>query len=416
MATNLSKNNDKAEKKVVKKLDPTFKWEATDRNGKKQKGEQRAPKPADVQASLKRIGYTNVKLKKMREKRGRKITEKDLSLFTRQLATMLRAGVPLLQSIDIVGKGHDNPNVGKLLAAVKLEIETGNSLSYAFSRHPQHFDTLYCNLIQAGEQAGILEAILDRLAVYKEKTLAVKAKIKSALFYPTAIMAVAFIVVAVIMIFVIPAFKKLFSSFGADLPVPTQIVMNMSDFFVDYWWIIFGSLGAAFYFIRKAFKQSKKLQEKFERALLKAPVFGDIVYKGALARWSRTLATMFAAGVPLVEALESVAGAAGNVVFFEATNEIRMKVSTGTTLTQAMMEADLFPNMMLQMTQIGEEAGAVDSMLNKVADAYEDEVDNAVAAMSSLMEPLIMAFLGIVIGGLVVAMYLPIFKMGSTAG
>lgn len=413
MATSLTK---KPEKKVVKKLDPIFRWEAFDRNGKRQKGELRMQRQADVHTYLKRVGYTDVKIKKVREKRGRSISEKDISLFTRQLSTMLRSGVPLLQAIEIVGKGHDNPRVGKLLAAVKLEIESGNSLSYAFAQHPNHFDRLYCNLVQAGEQAGILEAILDRLAVYKEKTLAVKSKIKGALFYPTAIMVVAFLVVAVIMIWVIPAFKKLFSSFGADLPVPTQIVMNMSDFFVDNWWIIFGSIAIAGTLTARAFKNSRKLQNSFERILIKSPVFGNLVYKGALARWSRTLATMFAAGVPLVEALESVAGAAGNVVFLEATNEIRSKVSTGTTLTQSMTEADLFPNMMIQMTAIGEEAGALDSMLNKVADYYEAEVDDAVSALASLMEPLIMAFLGVIIGGLVVAMYLPIFKMGSTAG
>lgn len=406
----------KSVKKVVKKLPPMFKWEAVDRNGKKQKGEQRATKQADVQASLRRVGFSGIKITKVKEKRGKAITDKDLSIFTRQLGTMLKSGVPLLQAIEIVGKGHDNPRVGKLLAEIKLEIESGNSLSSAFAKHPMYFDKLYCNLVQAGEQAGILEAILDRLATYKEKTLAVKAKIKGALFYPTAIMIVAFLVVAVIMIWVIPAFKKLFSSFGADLPVPTLIVMNMSDFFVAYWWMIFGSIGAAFYFGRRAFRQSKKLQDSYERILLKAPVFGDLVYKGAIARWSRTLATMFAAGVPLVEALESVAGAAGNVVFFELTNEIRAKVATGTTLTQAMTEAEIFPNMMVQMTAIGEEAGALDAMLNKVADYYEAEVDDAVAALASLMEPLIMAFLGIIIGTLVVAMYLPIFKMGSTAG
>ena len=322
----------------------------------------------------------------------------------------------MLQALDIVGKGHDNPSVGNLLSTIKSDIEVGNTLTEALRKHPKYFDALYCNLVEAGEAAGILETVLDRLAVYKEKILGVKSKIKSALFYPTAIIVVAFVIVAVIMIWVIPAFKELFSSFGADLPLPTKIVMDLSDGFVAYWWAIFGGIAGAFIGGRSMFKKSLKLQHMFQRYLLKAPVFGDLVYKGALARWSRTLATMFAAGVPLVEALESVGGATGNIVFEEATNEIRNKVSVGTTLTQALVEATVFPNMLIQMTQIGEEAGALDSMLNKVADFYEAEVDDAVAALASLMEPMIMAFLGVIIGGLVVALYLPIFKMGSVAG
>ena len=306
--------------------------------------------------------------------------------------------------------------MGNLLSTIKSDIEVGNTLTEALRKHPKYFDALYCNLVEAGEAAGILETVLDRLAVYKEKILGVKSKIKSALFYPTAIIVVAFVIVAVIMIWVIPAFKELFSSFGADLPLPTKIVMDLSDGFVAYWWAIFGGIAGAFIGGRSMFKKSLKLQHMFQRYLLKAPVFGDLVYKGALARWSRTLATMFAAGVPLVEALESVGGATGNIVFEEATNEIRNKVSVGTTLTQALVEATVFPNMLIQMTQIGEEAGALDSMLNKVADFYEAEVDDAVAALASLMEPMIMAFLGVIIGGLVVALYLPIFKMGSVAG
>ena len=402
-------------KEKEKKL-PLYIWAGVDRNGRKVHGEMRAAGDAAIKTALRKQGYNKLIVKKQKVIRARKINEKDLTLFTRQLSTMLKSGVPLLQALDIVGKGHDNPSVGNLLSTIKSDIEVGNTLTEALRKHPKYFDALYCNLVEAGEAAGILETVLDRLAVYKEKILGVKSKIKSALFYPTAIIVVAFVIVAVIMIWVIPAFKELFSSFGADLPLPTKIVMDLSDGFVAYWWAIFGGIAGAFIGGRSMFKKSLKLQHMFQRYLLKAPVFGDLVYKGALARWSRTLATMFAAGVPLVEALESVGGATGNIVFEEATNEIRNKVSVGTTLTQALVEATVFPNMLIQMTQIGEEAGALDSMLNKVADFYEAEVDDAVAALASLMEPMIMAFLGVIIGGLVVALYLPIFKMGSVAG
>ena len=398
-----------------KKL-PLYIWAGVDRNGRKVHGEMRAAGDAAIKTALRKQGYNKLIVKKQKVKRARRINEKDLTLFTRQLSTMLKSGVPLLQALDIVGKGHDNPSVGNLLSTIKSDIEVGNTLTEALRKHPKYFDALFCNLVEAGEAAGILETVLDRLAVYKEKILGVKSKIKSALFYPTAIIVVAFVIVAVIMIWVIPAFKELFSSFGADLPLPTKIVMDLSDGFVAYWWAIFGTIAAAFFGGRSLFKKSLKLQHLFQRYLLKAPVFGNLVYKGALARWSRTLATMFAAGVPLVEALESVGGATGNIVFEEATNDIRNKVSVGTTLTQALVEATVFPNMLIQMTQIGEEAGALDSMLNKVADFYEAEVDDAVAALASLMEPMIMAFLGVIIGGVVVALYLPIFKMGSVAG
>lgn len=401
--------------KKKEKLLPMYTWSAFDRQGRKIGGEMRGAGDAAIKTTLRKQGYTKVTLKKQRIKRSKKITDKDLTLFTRQLATMLRSGVPLLQSLDIVGKGHDNPSVGNLLNVIKTDIEVGNTLTEALRKHPKYFDALYCNLVDAGEAAGILEAVLDRLAVYKEKILGVKSKIKAALFYPTAILVVAFIIVAVIMIWVIPAFKELFSSFGADLPMPTKIVMNISDGFVAWWWAIFGGIGIAFVTVRKMFKSSITLQHQYQRVLLRAPVFGDLVYKGSLARWSRTLATMFAAGVPLVEALDSVGGASGHITFEEATAEIRKKVSVGTTLTQSLMEAGIFPNMLVQMTQIGEEAGALDAMLNKVADFYEAEVDDAVSALASLMEPLIMAFLGVIIGGLVVALYLPIFKMGSVA-
>jgi type IV pilus assembly protein PilC len=321
--------------------------------------------------------------------------------------------VPLLQSFDIVGRGHSNPAVSKLLSDIKNEVETGSSLSAAFRKYPLHFDALFCNLVGAGEQAGILDTLLDRLATYKEKILAIKGKIKSALFYPISIIIVAFVITAVIMIFVIPAFKELFSSFGADLPAPTLVVMGISDFFVSYWWAIFGSIGGALWFFFYTWKRSEKLQGTMDRLMLKLPLFGSLIRKATVARFARTLSTMFAAGVPLVEALDSVAGASGNRVYYDATKKIQSEISTGTSLTVAMQNSEVFPNMVLQMVAIGEESGALDSMLSKVADFYEAEVDDAVEALSSLMEPIIMVVLGTLIGGLVVAMYLPIFKMGQ---
>ncbi len=329
---------------------------------------------------------------------------------------MMKAGVPLLQSFDIVGKGHSNPAVGKLLLDIKTDVETGSSLAAAFRKYPLYFDNLFCNLVAAGEQAGILEALLDRLATYKEKTLAIKAKIKSALFYPVAIMVVAFLVTAVIMIFVVPAFKEVFRSFGGDLPAPTQIVIGISDYFVANWYIIFGAVGGAIYTFFYTWKRSKAMQIFMDRLALKLPIFGDVILKATVARWTRTCSTMFAAGVPLVEALESVGGASGNYVYEYATNQIRAEVSSGTSLTVAMQNANVFPNMTLQMVSIGEESGQLDAMLSKVADFYEQEVDDAVASLSSLMEPVIMVFLGGLIGGLVVAMYLPIFKLGAVVG
>jgi len=329
---------------------------------------------------------------------------------------MLKAGMPLLQAFDIVGKGHSNPKVSRLLLDIKSDVETGSSLTQAFRRHPLYFDALFCNLVNAGEQAGILDSLLDRLATYKEKILAIKGKIKSALFYPISIIVVAFIITAVIMIFVIPAFKEMFSGFGANLPAPTQIVINLSDFFVEYWWAIFGSIGGSLYAFFYTWKRSTHMQAVLDRWFLKLPIFGPVIQKATVARWARTLATMFSAGVPLVEALDSVAGAAGNYVYFEATKKIQGEVSTGTSLTVAMQNAQVFPNMVLQMAAIGEESGALDSMLGKIADFYEREVDDAVDALASLMEPLIMVVLGTLIGGLVIALYLPIFKMGSIVG
>ena len=366
-----------------------------------------------IQTTLRRQGVTNAKVKKVRFKTGGTISEKDISLFTRQLATMMKSGVPLLQSFDIVGRGHSNPAVGKLLLDIKSDVETGSSLSQAFRKFPLHFDTLYCNLVAAGEQAGILDTLLDRLATYKEKILAIKGKIKSALFYPISVVVVAFIITAVIMIFVIPAFKGVFQSFGADLPAPTLFVIAISDFFVAYWWAIFGIIGGGFYAFLESWKRSEKIQMAMDRLLLRLPIFGEIVRKSVIARWTRTLATMFAAGVPLVESLESVGGAAGNYVYKVATRQIQSEVSTGINLTTAMQNANIFPNMVTQMVSIGEESGALDSMLSKVADFFEAEVDDAVEALSSLMEPIIMVVLGTLIGGMVVAMYLPIFKLGS---
>ena len=392
----------------------TYLWEGKDKRGKVIKGEMRAAGDSFVSATLRRQGITVTKVKKQSAFASKgKITDKDITLFTRQLATMMKAGVPLLQAFDIVGKGHSNPAVAKLLGDVKADVETGSSLSASFRKYPLYFDALFCNLVGAGEQAGILDSLLDRLATYKEKIMAIKGKIKSALFYPISIIVVAFVIVAVIMIFVIPAFKELFDSFGAELPAPTLIVMAMSEFFVNWWWAIFGSIGGGLWFFFYTWKRSEKMQSTMDRLILKLPVFGDVIRKATIARFSRTLSTMFAAGVPLVEALDSVAGASGNRVYFDATKRIQSEISTGTSLTVAMQNADVFPNMVLQMTAIGEESGALDSMLSKVADFYEGEVDDAVDALASLMEPMIMVVLGVLIGGLVIAMYLPIFKMGQ---
>jgi type IV pilus assembly protein PilC len=390
-----------------------FEWEGKDRSGKIVKGEMRAGGEAVVGATLRRQGILVQKVKRRRTSGGGSIKPKDIAIFTRQLATMMKAGVPLLQSFDIVARGSTNPRVTKLLNDIRGDVETGTSLSAAFRKHPLYFDALYCNLVEAGEAAGILETLLDRLAIYQEKTLAIKQKIKSALTYPISVLVVAFVVVAVIMIFVIPAFKEVFTSFGAELPAPTLIVMAMSEFFVSYWWAIFGSIGGGLYFFFQTWKRSVPMQRRMDQLMLKIPVFGDLLFKSAVARWTRTLSTMFAAGVPLVEALDSVGGAAGNAVFADATEQIQKDVSTGTSLTNAMQAANLFPVMVLQMTAIGEESGALDQMLGKSADFYEEEVDEAVKALSSLMEPFIIVILGGLIGGIVVSMYLPIFKLGQ---
>ncbi len=390
-----------------------YAWEGKDKTGKLVKGEMRASGENIVNATLRRQGIQGAKVKKASRGGGKKITAMDITFFTRQLATMMKAGVPLLQAFDIVAKGHSNPSVTRLLLEIKTEVETGSSLAQAFRKYPLYFDNLYCNLVGAGEQAGILDTLLDRLAMYMEKMLAIRGKIKKALFYPISILVIAFVVTAVIMIFVIPQFKELFAGFGASLPAPTLVVMHISEIFVGYWYIIFGGIFGAFWLFTNALKRSEKMQFAMDRLMLKLPVVGDVVRKATIARWTRTLSTMFAAGVPLVEALDSVAGASGNRVYMMATKKIQAEVSTGSSLTVAMQNSGVFPNMVLQMSAIGEESGTLDAMLGKVADFFEREVDDAVDAMSSLMEPIIMAILGVLIGGLVIAMYLPIFKMGQ---
>ena len=401
---------------VKKPAQYAWEWEGKDKGGKVVRNEIRAETEAVARMMLRRQGINVLKIKRKRQKLGSSITEKDVALFTRQLSTMMRAGVPLLQAFDITARGHSNPRMTKLLLDIRAEVENGSSLSESFRKHPLQFDALFCNMIAAGETGGVLDSLLDKLATYKEKTLAIKAKIKSAMIYPTAIIGTAFIITAVIMIYVIPAFKDLFSSFGADLPAPTMFVIWLSDFFVEWWWLIFGGLFGAIFGGIFAFKRSPKAHKIADRIVLKLPVIGEIVRKATIARWTRTLATLFTAGVPLVEALDSVGGASGNQVYADATSQIRTEVSTGSSLTYAMQKSDLFPNMVMQMTAIGEESGSLDSMLEKVADFYEEEVDNAVAALSSLMEPVIMVVLGVLIGGLVIAMYMPIFKMGQVVG
>ena len=390
-----------------------FTWVGTDKANKTVRGEMKASGEAAVNATLRRQGIRVAEIKQQKLSGGGRITDKDITLFTRQLATMMKSGVPLLQAFDIVGKGHSNPAVARLLMEIKTEVETGASLKQAFEKHPLYFDPLFCNLIGAGEAAGILDSLLDRLATYKEKILAIKSKIKAALFYPLAIIVVAFIITAIIMIFVIPAFKQVFSNFGADLPGPTLVVMAISDWFVTYWYAIFGSIFGGVYAFFYFWKRSEKMQHFMDQVMLRLPVFGHLVRISCIARWTRTLSTMFAAGVPLVEALDSVAGASGNYIYFVATMKIKSEVATGSSLTSSMQGTDVFPNMVIQMVLIGEEAGSLDAMLSKVADFFEAEVDDAVAGLSSLMEPMIMVVLGTLIGGMVIAMYLPIFKMGQ---
>jgi type IV pilus assembly protein PilC len=390
-----------------------FTWEGKDKTGKIVRGELRAATETVVRTTLRRQGILVTKVKKQSFRKGGKVTDKDVTLFTRQMATMMKSGVPLLQAFDIVGKGAPNAAVGKLLMDIKTDVETGSALNQAFRKFPLYFDQLYCNLIEAGEQAGILDQLLDRLATYKEKTQAIISKIKSALFYPISVLVVAFVVTAVIMIFVVPSFKNVFASFGADLPAPTLVVIGISDYFVANWYLIFGILGGGIYAFFYTWKRSVPMQVFMDRLVLRLPIFGEVIRKATIARWTRTLSTMFAAGVPLVEALDSVGGASGNYIYREATKQIKAEISTGSSLTVAMQNANIFPNMVIQMIAIGEESGQLDAMSGKVADFFEAEVDDAVESLSSLMEPMIMVILGVVIGGIIVAMYLPIFKLGA---
>ncbi|MEE9493316.1 MAG: type II secretion system F family protein [Gammaproteobacteria bacterium] len=393
-----------------------FAWSGTDKRGKKIKGETTAASPSIVKAELRKMGIRPLKVAKkstLFAPRKKKIVPKDISIFMRQLATMLGAGVPLVQSFDIIGRGHDNPAVQELIMAVKAEVESGTTLSAALEKHPLQFDELVCNLVNAGEQAGILESLLDKIATYKEKTENMKAKIKKAMFYPVAVLIIAFIVTAILLIFVVPQFKEIFAGFGADLPAFTLFVIGISEWMQKYWWMLGLIVGGGLKAFLEAKKRSLKIQHTLDRYILKAPIVGEIMRKSVIARYARTLSTMFAAGVPLVESMESVAGAAGNAVYTEAIMEMRDSVATGQQLQLAMTQTKLFPNMVNQMVAIGEESGSLDMMLGKVADFYEEEVDDAVDGLSSLLEPLIMSVLGVLVGGLIIAMYLPIFKLGA---
>lgn len=398
-------------KEIVK--EKRFSWEGVDKKGKKVKGEMFAASDNVVKIYLRSKGINPKVIKKDLFSAPKKITDQEVTMFTRQLSTMMKAGVPLLQAFEIVANGHANQSVARLLNSIKQDIETGSSLSQAFSKHPKYFDNLFCNLIEAGEQAGILDSILDRLALYKEKMLAIKSKIKSAMTYPIAVMVIAFIVTAIIMVKVVPSFTGMFSSFGAELPKPTQIVIAISDVFVNYWYIMVGGVFGTIFGLKTLLAKSEKARNIKDRLILKIPVFGLIMQKSSIARWCRTLSTMFTAGVPIVDSLNSVAGASGNIVYYNATKQIQKEISTGTGLNVAMDNCGIFQSMMIQMCAIGEESGSLDVMLNKVAEFYEQEVDDAVGAISSLIEPFIIVFLGVVVGGIVVAMYLPIFKLGS---
>lgn len=396
----------------------TYIWEGTDNKGHRNKGEINARSDAIVKAELRRQGIRPIKVKKKPQalfgSMGQKpIVPKDIAVFSRQLATMMASGIPLVQSFDIIGKGHEKPAMQDMLASIKSDIEGGSTLTEGLGKYPFQFDELFCNLVEAGEHAGILEELLVKIAEYKEKTESLKAKIKKALTYPIAVLIVAVIVTAILLIFVVPQFESLFSGFGADLPAFTQMVVELSRFMQEWWWAVFGVMAGIIFLIMQVKKRSRKFNHFLDRAILKMPIIGDIMNKAAIARYARTLSTMSAAGVPLVEALESVSGATGNIVYSEAVLQMREQVATGIQLQQAMKNVGLFPHMVVQMVAIGEEAGSVESMLGKVADFYEEEVDNAVDSLSSLIEPLIMAILGILVGGLIVAMYLPIFMLGS---
>ncbi len=394
-----------------------FAWEGMDKNGKRVKGEMSGTSDSLVKAVLRRQGVNPLKVKKKAKPLlgggKKKIKTKDITVFSRQLATMMSSGVPLVQAFEIIGRGHENAGMQELIMGIKADVESGGTLADALAKRPRQFSELYVNLVAAGEQAGILETLLHKIAIYMEKTETLKGKIKKALFYPIAVIVVAFIVTAILLIFVIPQFEELFKGFGADLPAPTQFVLMLSKVFQDWWWAIFFGIGGTIWGMAESRRRWRAVARFYDRMALKIPVMGDILYKAAVARFARTLSTMFAAGTPLVEAMVSVAGASGNIVFQNAIMKMRDEIATGTQLQVAMRESQLFPNMVVQMVAIGEEAGSLDQMLAKVADFYEEEVDNLVDSLSSLLEPLIMAFLGVIIGGLVISMYLPIFKMGQ---
>ncbi|MCP3661183.1 MAG: type II secretion system F family protein [Gammaproteobacteria bacterium] len=404
----------KGDKKSVKTHN--FAWEGYDKKGKKIKGESRGANTALMRAELRRQGInpTKVRVKRSSALIGKKkITAGDIALFSRQLATMMEAGVPMVQSFEIVGRGHTNPAMSELILTIKNSVEGGTSLALSLGKHPLYFDDLFCNLVHAGETAGILDDLLDKIATYKEKTEAIKAKIRKAMYYPVSVIVVAFVVTALLMIFVIPQFQELFQSFGADLPAFTLLVIGISEWMQSWWWALVGGIGGTIYLISNSYKRSRKMRHTIDRMVLVLPIIGPILHKAAQARFARTLSTMFAAGVPLVEALESVAGATGNIVYSDAILRIREDVATGQSLELAIRQQNLFPHMVLQMVSIGEESGSLDAMLAKVADFYEAEVDNAVDSLSSLMEPIIMVVIGTLVGGMIVAMYLPIFKMAA---
>ena len=409
-----------AKKPVVKEKSATFVWEGTDRKGQKITGEILSANQAMAKANLRKQGITPFKIKKKQKDlfapRAEPITTADIASFSRMIATMMQAGIPLVQSFEIIGRGHEKKSVQELLLSIKASIESGTTFADSLRKYPRHFDDLFCDLVDAGEQAGALESMLDRIATYKEKAESLKKKIKKALTYPVAVIVIAVIVTAILLIFVVPTFKEVFGNFGADLPAFTLLVIGMSEWMQANWWIALGIILAIFYGLRESMIRSEKARDIRDRLMLKIPAIGPILYEAAVARFARTLSTTFAAGVPLVDALESAAGASGNVVFREAIMKIRDDVSTGMAMNMSMQSAGIFPNMVTQMVGIGEESGSLDSMLSNVADIYEENVDNSVDSLSALLEPMIMAVLGVLIGGLIIAMYLPIFMMGAAVG
>ncbi|MFT6188583.1 MAG: type IV pilus assembly protein PilC [Oleispira sp.] len=404
--------------KDKKQKNLSFEWEGTNRKGQKVKGDTSGPNLATVKAQLRKQGIQPGKVKKkstplLNFGGGGKITSTDITFFTRQMATMMKAGVPLVQSFDIVGDGVDNPAMKELIAKVRDDVSAGNDFASALQKHPKHFDELFCNLIESGEQSGALEQMLDKVAIYKEKTEALRAKIKKAMMYPAITLIIASIVTVILLVKVVPTFESMFKSFGSDLPAPTKMVVAISEWTQTYWWVMLAVIVSFVVGLKQALARSPAFKDRFEELLLKTPVFGDLLMKAAVARFARVLSTTFAAGVPLVEALDSVAGAVGNSVYRKAVINVRDEVSQGQQMHFAMKATGVFPNMVVQMTSIGEESGALDTMLSKAADYFEDEVDNAVDNLTALMEPLVMSFLGVVIGGMIVAMYLPIFEMGK---